>query len=176
MSDIKADAKWLVWKDNDEKLVDNSLVDFLTSKKLSTKLLIDAAIASSSPHLFRRGDELKSVHSEICTISEQVKLFESKVWFPSLQKYIQSAKYKGHRGCTKRTKILVWACLGRVMITFRDKRREDVNVTIMADEDSNVSRAGLHSISATIEEAIALIKDATENWAGVKTDQNISMI
>ena len=173
---MRNDPEWLAWKEEDEKRIDEMLEDYKKCKRLNTKFMLDIVLANASSDLFRRGTELKSLHPEIDKVSEKVKLFESKIWFPLLQKYIQEAKYKGHSGCTEKTKILVWACLDRVMITLRDKNDEDVDVTFMVAEDADRPNMGLHAISATAEEATSLLDDAIENWTSLEVNKNVSMI
>ena len=148
------------------------------TKKLSTELSIYAGMAKASPTTIKHGEDFRELYFDVFkTIKAFIRVFEEKIWFPSLQPYIQQAEYKGHSGETNSTKIMAWACAGRVMITLVDKDNAQIQVTLIAIEDEKSHRMGLQSVYATEKEAIDLIWDAIINWPqnGLKVDKNVGI-
>lgn len=94
-------------------------------------------------------------------IQNKFKEFESKVWFKGLQEKILATNERGVSAkLGKKEKnfcVLTWTGAGRTMLTIED---DDASVTAVAADNSKESTMGYHAITATGEQALALIDKA----------------
>lgn len=133
-------------------------------------------------------DDLAAVHAE-------AKLWERAVWFggtepdrddtlteddqygfrnykegvkpkAGLQAFVDAAEYKGYKAKVGDVEYLSYTMCGRSI--FQIDAPDDVSVGIILDEDSPSARGGIKSISATRDQAIALIRQAISDWQAGK--------
>jgi hypothetical protein len=110
-------------------------------------------------------------------ICEQIKLFESEVWFAGLKKVVNKSKVKGVSAKTKQISVLTYSMCARTMFTIENS---EASVTMMCAEDSETPTMGFRGIDATEEQAINLIKLAIkkykENTLVFKKDTAVSYL
>lgn len=94
-------------------------------------------------------------------ICEQIKLFESEVWFVGLKKVVNKSKVKGVSAKTKQISVLTYSMCARTMFTIENS---EASVTMMCAEDSETPTMSFRGIDATEEQAINLIKLAIKKY------------
>lgn len=81
----------------------------------------------------------------------------------SLQAFVDAAKWKGYRADVDGLTYLSYTMCARSIFQVDDDANE-TSVGIILDEDSPCPRGGIKSITATADQAVALIERAVADW------------
>lgn len=169
------------------------ILDYRDDGRICTKLMMDATLAKLD-YERRKKDNIRTLRLDIDfmythyledylkvadsieKLSAEVKVFDEKVWLPSLLEHYNNSSDCGHK--TRRNKegfrALMWGCAGRVMITLEKGKNGPTFTMIFSDwvpktkEDFEMiekygrSRGGIQGIDATYEEALEMVKWAQE--------------
>ncbi len=178
---------------------DEMMYKYQTSKEITTSLMAEACMAemyltgecdldrlraSVVSFMERHEKALLEVARASKEIQEAERVFENSVWLPRLQKYYQNSDSRGHSGNGDGFRALLWGSAGRVLLTLQDLHGVDhpdskfggAHITLIFDETANYARGGIQSLCATKEEALKLVKAATENFPVLAPDSEVSVI
>lgn len=94
-------------------------------------------------------------------IQQVIRTFEAKHWLPCLKQYWNDTNQRGHEAKVGKTKVMMWGCAGRVLITAE---RDDNDITmIFTDEKSQVTpnggQQGIHGPQKAAQEILQELVD-----------------
>lgn len=75
-------------------------------------------------------------------LSVRAKMFEALVWYPTLQKMVNSCFSRGMSGELRGMKVMTWCCAGRCLIQFEEG--DATLVLITADDEAPWRRENCH--------------------------------
>lgn len=166
---------------------------YYRSKEITSTLLLKAASAelrftgeipySASNQEYRDfltcyETELKEIVASLADIKAAVSSFCNK-HLGHIRSYYASSQKRGHQAIADGFEALLWGSAGRVLLTFQDRERHGryngAVLTLIFAEDSTSNEAGIQSICATKEEALALLRDATEAMPEFQSNDNVTV-
>lgn len=130
---------------------------------------------------------LKKIADQCEEIDVAARKFEEKIWLPWLQKFMADSSERRFSANNKHLKVLVFAGLGRVLITIQDqfpmKHKEGIynggSISLKVSEGSKTpGHMGWQGIAATKDEAIRLFDDAIKLTTPetLKYDKDVSFL
>lgn len=151
---------------NDKTTFEN----YINTKRLSSHLVMDNSLNLYHTNMkkdwnFENDNFLEQLRTRceiaisVSKIQKKIKNFEKEVWFKGLQNTVRASTMKGVSAIINNFYVLTYTMCGRTMITIQD---DTASVTLITDETSETSCAGLHGIDATEEKALSLIQMAIE--------------
>jgi hypothetical protein len=164
---------------NDREMLDAWKATGELSTGLVTHCLIQKVRLESCPEKWD-DTPFRKICDQVEEIQGALDRWGKNHWKDVREKYVGS-KSRGHSGRRGGLKALVWGCAGRLMVTLEDTKPvgkgkyNGAYVSIIGCDEGN-SSVGLQGIAATKEEALVLLRDATENWPEIKPDQKVRLI
>ena len=158
------------------------IASYLQTKVISTKLMMrgaiekvraESALLPPPPHAKRRkpprplpenaAAAYREINASVDRLQAEVKNFERAVWFDGLQRRVREASHRGFSARGEGMTALVYSIAGHTMITLQPAD-ESISLTLITAEDSTDAVMGIQGISATEQQALALLKTCREVW------------
>jgi hypothetical protein len=112
-------------------------------------------------------------------IQTAARAFEKAVWLPTIQPYYAASETRGHSGIGNGFKALLWGSAGRVLLTIQDIERHGLFngawVTLIFDETAKEPRGGVQGLCATRDEAVDILRAATDGMPALSPDSNVTI-
>jgi hypothetical protein len=106
--------------------------------------------------------QYRAIRESYNRIYDQVKGFESVIWFGGLQEFVRKDTARGHSAKYGDLHVMCYVMCGRARLQV--EIGDGSFVCIQTDETSSERCMGLHGISATEAQSVSMLTGAIEAW------------
>lgn len=124
--------------------------------------------------------ELTTICNDMNLVYLVMQKFEEKHWLSWIRQYYQKSASRSHISHGINFDVLMYGLAGRVIITLQDASKDrkfgGAWISLIFGENLMDGRVGIHSLCATKNEAIDLLKAALDDIQPFVVDNDISLI